>query len=94
MSVTLKEVEQLSSLARINLSANEQEFYAEQLNLLLNYVDKINQIDTEGIEAMEQLRPVFNVFRADEVVVSPSRDEMLSNAALTEEGHFKVPRII
>lgn len=94
MNVTLKEVEQLSFLARINLLGEEKDFYTNQLNFLLDYADKIHQADTEGIEPMEQLTSVFNVFRADEVAASPSRDEMLSNATLTEEGQFIVPRII
>lgn len=94
MALTVKEIENIALVARLYISEEEKEIFAEQLNSILDYVDKLKEIDTENIEPLIYILSNYNVFRSDEVVPSPSRDEMMANSALTEEGHYKVPRII
>jgi len=94
MALSIEEVQHVALLARLNLNQAEQERYADQLGSILQYVDKLNQLDSEGIEPLDHILPVFNVFRPDQVSPSPGREEILANAPLVEEGQYKVPKII
>lgn len=94
MALTIKEVEHVAMLARLSLSEEEKQIFAEQLGAILDYVEKLNELDTEGVEPLAHILPVFNVFREDEVKPGSTRDEILSNGPLTEDGYYKVPKII
>lgn len=94
MSLTIKEVEDTASLARISLNEAEKEIYTKQLNAILDYVDKIKIVNTDNIEPLIHILPNYNVFRPDEVIPSIGQDKILQNATLVENGYFKVPRIM
>jgi aspartyl-tRNA(Asn)/glutamyl-tRNA(Gln) amidotransferase subunit C len=63
MTISIKEVEHVAVLARLQLKENEKEKYARHMGSVLQYVDKLNQMDTEGVEPLDHILPVFNVFR-------------------------------
>lgn len=92
--ITQKDVEYVAALSRLEFSEDETEKYAEQLNVILEYVNQLNELDTEGVEPTYQVMPVTNVLREDEVKPSMERDNVLMNASVTQDGCFKVPRII
>ncbi len=94
MALSIQEVQHVALLARLNLRKDEEEKYAEQLGSILQYADKLNELDTEGVEPLDHILPVFNVFREDKVNPGPAREEILANAPLVEEGQYKVPKII
>lgn len=94
MALTIQEVEHVALLARLNLSEDEKELFAEQLSSILQYVDQLNELDTSNVEPLYHILPIFNVFRADEVKSDTSREEILANASLVEDSQFKVPKII
>lgn len=94
MALTVKEIENIALVARLYLSEEEKELFTDQLNSILTYVDKLKELDTENIEPLTHILPDYNVFRSDEVIPSPSRDELMANSALIEDGYYKVPRII
>lgn len=94
MALSMGEVEHVALLARLHLSEREKTLFAEQLGFILDYAAKLNELDTEGIQPLEHVLPVANVFREDEVQASPPREEMLANGPLVEEGQYKVPKII
>lgn len=94
MTLSIQEVQHLALLARLNLSEEEQEKYAEQLGSILQYAEKLKELDTEEVEPLDHILPVFNVFREDQVTPSPDREKILANAPLVEEGQYKVPKII
>lgn len=94
MALTVKEMEDSAFIARIHLEEEEKDMYTEQLNSLLNYIDKIKEVNTDNIEPLIYLLPNYNVFRPDEIIPSPSRDEMLAHSVLTEDGYYKVPKIL
>ena len=94
MALTIGEVEHVALLARLALSAEEKQTFAEQLGSILEYADKLTGLDTEGIEPLVNILPVFNVLRDDEVKPGSLREEILSNAPLLEEEQYKVPKII
>lgn len=94
MALTIKEVEHVAMLCRLRLSEDEKERMTEQLSAVLDYMDKLNEVDTSQVEPMAHVLPLFNVFRPDEERKDFSREEMLANAPLVEDGMFKVPRIV
>ncbi|SHG72948.1 aspartyl/glutamyl-tRNA(Asn/Gln) amidotransferase subunit C [Thermosyntropha lipolytica DSM 11003] len=94
MALTIKEVEHVAMLARLSLTEEEKKVFAEQLGAILGYVEKLNELSTEGVEPLAHILPVFNVFREDEVKPSPPREEIMANGPLTEDGYYKVPKIV
>ena len=92
--ITREDVEHVADLARLELTPEEKETFIVQLNAILSYFDKLNELDTTGVEPTSHVLPLSNVFREDEVRPSLDRTHALQNAP--EESHFffKVPRII
>lgn len=91
--ITIKDVEHVAKLARLNLTEEQTEKFSKQLGDILEYVEQLNEVDTQGIEPMAHSVPIYNVMREDEVVQDLTRDEILSNAPLEEDGYFVVPKI-
>jgi aspartyl-tRNA(Asn)/glutamyl-tRNA(Gln) amidotransferase subunit C len=92
--ITREDVEHVAELARLALTAAEKEQFIVQLNDILTYFEKLNELDTSDVEPTAHVLPMSNVFRDDEVRPSLDRAKVLHNAP--EESHFffKVPRII
>ena len=92
--IAREDVEHVAELARLELTAAEKEQFIAQLNSILTYIEKLNELDTRDVEPTAHVLPMSNVFRDDEVRPSLERTEVLHNAP--EESHFffKVPRII
>ena len=86
--------EYVGILAKLELSREEREAAKRDMSRMLDYVDKLNELDTEGVEPMSHLFPVHNVFREDEVINADSREQILANAPEQKDGAFKVPRTI
>ena len=87
-------IEDVGILAKLELSREEREAAKRDMSRMLDYVDKLNELDTEGVEPMSHLFPVHNVFREDEVINADSREQILANAPEQKDGAFKVPRTI
>ncbi len=94
MALTRDEVLHVAELARLSLAPEEIEVFTRQLNDILAYVSKLQELDTAGVPPLAHVIPVFNVFREDEVREGLSRDTALDNAPAREEGAFLVPRVI
>ena len=94
MNITKKDVEYAAALARLELSEEEKDKYAEQLNVILEYVNQLNDINTEGVEESSHSIPLTNVTREDVVGQSLDRVKVLKNAPEQDRGCFKVPKII
>ncbi|HOJ78255.1 MAG TPA: Asp-tRNA(Asn)/Glu-tRNA(Gln) amidotransferase subunit GatC [Bacillota bacterium] len=94
MSLTKAEVEHVARLARLELNENEKEEFTGQLNEILHFVEKLNQLDTTGIEPTAHAIPVTNVFRADEIRESLDPELALQNAPVREGDFFKVPKVL
>ncbi len=94
MALTRDEVLHVADLARLHLLPEEIEVVTRQLNDILAYVEKLQELDTEGVEPLAHVIPVFNVFREDVVAAGLDREAALSNGPAREEGAFVVPRII
>jgi aspartyl-tRNA(Asn)/glutamyl-tRNA(Gln) amidotransferase subunit C len=94
MALTREEVLHVAQLARLNLNPDEIETFTRQLNDILAYVAKLQEVDTEGVPPLAHVIPLFNAFREDEVRPGLQRDDSLANAPERGEGAFVVPRVI
>ncbi|OWK47065.1 Asp-tRNA(Asn)/Glu-tRNA(Gln) amidotransferase subunit GatC [Fimbriiglobus ruber] len=93
MSLTIDEVKKVAKLARLDLAPADLTKMAEQLNRILEYVDQLTQVNTDGIEPLAHPLPVQNVFRDDVPVPSLPVDEALKNAPTRIGDYFGVPAV-
>ena len=91
--ITKEQVQHVAKLARLSLTEDEVNLYTSQLSKILDYIDQLNKINTEGIEPMTQPIPTVNVMREDIIKKQFERQEVLSNAPHEEYGFFRVPKI-
>ncbi|GIP30427.1 aspartyl/glutamyl-tRNA(Asn/Gln) amidotransferase subunit C [Paenibacillus sp. J23TS9] len=94
MSITNKDVQHVAKLARLNLSSDEEQMFTEQLNAILQYAEKLNELDTDGIEPTTHVLPVSNVMREDVERESLPIEKVMANAPEEEDGQFKVPAVL
>jgi aspartyl-tRNA(Asn)/glutamyl-tRNA(Gln) amidotransferase subunit C len=94
MKITLQEVEHVARLARLELTAEEKERMRAQLDSILSYIDKLNELDTSDVEPTSHVLPMTNVFREDEVAPSLAQEAVLANAPDRQDLFFRVPRIL
>lgn len=86
--------EHLSQLARLSLSEEEKRLFGSQLDSILNYMDKLNELDTGNVEPTSHVISINNVVRDDLQKPSLSREEALKNAPDKTDKFFRVPKII
>ena len=89
-----RDVEHVARLARLALSDAEKARMREQLAKILQYIDKLKELDVAGVEPTSHAVPLVNVMRADDIVPSRPREEMLANTPDPADEFFRVPRII
>lgn len=92
--ITLDQVAHVAKLARLDLSADRLSKLTGQLESILEYVAKIGEVDTAGVEPMAHALPLHNVLRADVVEPSLALDRVLQNAPDTDGPFFRVPKVI
>lgn len=85
-------IEYVGILAKLELSADEKEQAKKDMASMLDYIDKLNELDTEGVEPMSHVFPVNNVFREDVVTNGDDRENILKNAPEKKDGMFNVPK--
>ena len=85
-------IEYVGILAKLDLSEEEREQAKRDMGNMLDYIDKLNELDTKGVEPMSHVFSVNNVFRRDEVVNGDDRENMLRNAPQKKEGAYMVPK--
>lgn len=85
-------IEYVGILAKLELSDAEKENAKKDMGSMLDYIDKLGELNTDGIEPMSHVFPVQNVFREDVVTNGDDRDAILSNAPGQKDGMFEVPR--
>ena len=85
-------IEYVGILAKLELSEEEKEKAKKDMGSMLDYIDKLNELDTTGVEPMSHVFPVQNVFREDVVVNGDDRENILKNAPEEKDGSFVVPK--
>lgn len=94
MSVTKENVAYIAELARLRFTEVEQEKMTRELNMILHYIEKLNEIDTEGVEPLSSIHDQANVLRADVERPSLSNADALKNAPDKLDRFFRVPKVI
>lgn len=92
--ISKKDVEYIANLANLKIDEEDKELFTGQLDDILNYVEKLNELDTEGVVPTAYTVPMKNVLREDRVGPSIPRGKALANAPDKKDGQFRVPRII
>lgn len=87
-------IEYVGILAKLELSDEEKEAAKSDMGRMLDYIDKLNALDTNGVEPMSHVFPVYNVFREDVVTNGDDRDNMLANAPEERDGQYQVPKTV
>ena len=94
MSLTLEEVEHIAALARLRLTEAEKARYREQLSAVLEYMDRLRQVDTSAVPPTASVLSLHSVLRPDEVQPSLKLENLLANAPAAEAGLFQVPSVL
>ncbi|MGQ9461768.1 MAG: Asp-tRNA(Asn)/Glu-tRNA(Gln) amidotransferase subunit GatC [Candidatus Fervidibacter sp.] len=94
MPLSREEVMHVALLARLELSEEEIERYTWELNRVLEHIEKLKELDIEGVEPTSHAVPLSNVFRPDEPGEPLPREEVLKNAPDAVDGYFRVPRVV
>ena len=94
MALTPSDVAELAKLARIELTADELEHLAPQLEVILEAVARVSDVAADDIEPMSHALPLTNVFRADVLRPSRPREQALAGAPASERDRVRVPRIL
>ena len=89
-----EEIEHIAMLARLSLTEEEKELFGAQLSNILDYMEKLNEIDTEHIEPTSHVLSLSNIMREDAPGDSISREDALSNAPDRTDKFYRVPKII
>ena len=94
MKLDRKKVRHVAELAKLGLTEDEVELFAEQLSQILAYAEMLNCLDTDAIPPTAQVLDLTNVTRADKVAPSLTPDQVLSNAPRRQDDYFRVQRIL
>jgi aspartyl-tRNA(Asn)/glutamyl-tRNA(Gln) amidotransferase subunit C len=92
--ISRDEVRHVARLARLEFSATQEDRLTEQMNSILGYMDKLNELDTAGLTPMSHATGLRNVFRDDAIGDSLKREQALDNAPADDGINFVVPKII
>jgi len=94
MEINDELVDKLAMLSRLQFDEAEKASIKKDLGKMIGFVDKLNELDTTGVEPLMHISNNVNILREDEVIQEFSREDALSNAPLKDEQFFKVPKVI
>ena len=92
--VTVETVRYIASLARLRFNEAEQERLAAEMTEILDYVDKLNELDTSNVPPMSHVLDLYNVVREDRAEPRITREEALKNAPDADGSYFRAPKVI
>ncbi|MCK5511754.1 MAG: Asp-tRNA(Asn)/Glu-tRNA(Gln) amidotransferase subunit GatC [Thermodesulfovibrionia bacterium] len=87
-------IDHIAVLARLELTPEEKEMFSRQMTSIIEYIDKLNELDTSDIEPTSHVLSMKNIFRDDELKPSLSGDKALQNAPSRIDNFYRVPKII
>ena len=94
MNIKKEDIEHIAKLSMLNLSETEIEKYRASMEEIVGFANKINELDTDGIEESAFASNMWNVFRKDEVKESFDRDELLKNAPSSNGEAYSLPSMM
>lgn len=89
-----RNVEYIANLARIRIASEEKNSLEEQMSKIIGYIDKLKELDVEGVEPLRGVSSLRDVFREDKVIPSNCREDILKNSPSREGDYFKIPKVI
>ncbi len=93
-NIEIKEIEKVANLSRIKLTIDEKKSFSSQLTDILDYMEKLNELNTDDVPLMAYATKLTNVFREDKTRSSYARQEILKLSPSISNGFFKVPKVI
>lgn len=93
MKLSIQEVERIAQLARLSLTDEEKQLFAEQLSGVLSYVEQLQQVPTEGVEETAQVTGLENVYRADTLDQCSLQDALVAQAPESESGFVRAKSV-
>lgn len=93
MSLSIEEVKKIAKLARIELTSAEEQRHADTISTVLDFVNTLNEVDTEGVEPTAQVTGLENVTREDVVKNSTIKNELIAQMPQVSVGLLKVPAV-
>lgn len=93
-NIDIKTVDEIAHLARLEFNNEAKEEIINDMNRMLNFIDKLNELDTDKVEPLIYMTYEQNVLREDEPVISVTQKEALKNAPQKDTDYFKVPKVI
>jgi aspartyl-tRNA(Asn)/glutamyl-tRNA(Gln) amidotransferase subunit C len=94
MALSREDVRHVAQLARLDFSDEEEARMAEEMSRILEYVEKLDELDTSGVPPMSHVLDVTNVYREDDIESRIDREQALEAAPDAEQGYFLVPRVV
>lgn len=94
MSISKEEVKNIANLSRLHLTEEDLEKYSSDLSSIVEFVNTLNEVDTEGVKPTDHILDIKNVFRKDELKPSYDREELFKNAPTKEAGCISVPKTV
>ncbi|MCB9245887.1 MAG: Asp-tRNA(Asn)/Glu-tRNA(Gln) amidotransferase subunit GatC [Flavobacteriales bacterium] len=94
MKITPEKIDELAHLARLQFEADEKARIQAELERILEFCEKLNEVNTEGVEPLIYLSDRVNNLRPDEVQMDITREEALRNAPDADSDYFRVPKVI
>ncbi len=94
MSISKENVKHVARLSRLEFKEKELEGFTEKFASVIEYVEKLKEVDTEGVEPTYHVHPIKNIMRDDKMGKSLDRKKVLQNAPDKENGYFKIPRVL
>lgn len=94
MEINNETVDKIARLSKLSFSGEQKEAIKNDMNKMLDFVGKLNEVDTDGVEPLIHMSDEVNVLRPDVNVVSISQEEALKNAPKKDSTYFKIPKVL
>ena len=94
MTITQEQVAKVAKLARIKITEAEQQKFAGELTGIMNWIEQLSEVDTDGVEPMTSVVDTKLYRREDKITDGDRRDDVLANAPEAQEGFFVVPKVV
>jgi aspartyl-tRNA(Asn)/glutamyl-tRNA(Gln) amidotransferase subunit C len=94
MKISSETVEHIAHLARLNFEGSQKDAILNDLNNIVGFMDKLSEVNTEGVEPLIFMTEGFDHLREDEAIQSISQKEALQNAPKKDSDYFRIPKVL
>ena len=93
MEIDNETVDKIASLSKLSFSGKQKEAIKNDMNKMLNFIGKLEEVDTDGVDPLIHMTDDVNVLRADDAVLDITQKEALKNAPKKDSTYFKIPKV-